>query len=129
MVKYYSTQRPVLLGGFPRKSEVERIENFDTKTFCEEIGREAWGYIEYGTALTKEEADAYELMLGGTKTYYCVTSSVDDRGTVKAAITNVIQAVCKPDSSSKSLKCKDVYKDWFDSREEAEKFAEEAKTA
>jgi len=129
MVRYYSTQRPVLPGGFPKKVEVERIENFDTKTFCEEIGREAWGYIEYSTALTTEEAGAYELTLGGMKTYYCVTTSIDDRGTVKAAITNVIQTVCKPDNSSKSLKCKDVYNDWFDSREEAEKFVEEAKTA
>jgi len=129
MVKYYSTQRPVLPGCFPQKSEAERIENFDTKIFCEEIGREAWGYIEYRTALTKEEADSYELTLCGTKTYYCVTASVDDRGTVKAAITNVIQAVCKPDNISTSLKRKDVYKDWFDSRDEAEKFVEEVKTA
>jgi len=129
MVKYYSTQRPVLPGSFPRKNEAERIENFDTKIFCEEIGREAWGYIEYSTALTKEEADAYELTLGGMKTYYCVTTSFSDTGKVIAAITNVIEAVCKPENSFKSLKHKDIYNDWFDSREEAEKFVEEAKTA
>lgn len=129
MARYYSTQRPVMPGGFPKKTAVEKIENFDTKTFCEEIGREAWGYIEYQTELTKEEADAYELALGGMKLYYCVTSSIDDKGKVRAAITNIIEATCKPENSFKSLKRKDIYTDWFESQEEAEKFAEETKTA
>ena len=47
MTRYYSTQRPVLPGGFPEKDKVERIQNFDHKEFCEEIGDEAWGFIEY----------------------------------------------------------------------------------
>ena len=47
MARYYSTQRPVMPGGFPRKADVVEIKNFDMKTFCEEIGKEAWGYIEY----------------------------------------------------------------------------------
>lgn len=68
-MRYYSTQRPVMPGGFPKKAAVEKIENFDTKTFCEEIGREAWGFIEYREPLTKEEADAYELTLGGMIIY------------------------------------------------------------
>ena len=93
MARYYSTQRPVMPGGFPRKADVVEIKNFDVKTFCEEIGKEAWGYIEY------------------------------------QAITNVIDAVCKPENSFKSLKRKDIYTDWFESREEAEKLVEEAKTA
>lgn len=75
-VRYYSTQRPVMPGGFPKKAAVKKIENFDTKTFCEEIGREAWGFIEYREPLTKEEADAYELTLGGMKTFWCVTTAV-----------------------------------------------------
>lgn len=103
MARYYSTQRPVMPGGFPRKADVVEIKNFDAKTFCEEIGKEAWGYIEYQAELTKEEADAYELTLGGMKTYYCVTSSVDDKGKVKAAITNVIEAVCYVPELSDSL--------------------------
>ena len=129
MARYYSTQRPVMPGGFPRKTDVVEIKNFYVKTFCEEIGKEAWGYIEDQAELTKEEADAYELTLGGMKTYYCVTSSVDDKGKVRAAITNVIDAACKPENSFKSLKHKDIYTDWFESREEAEKLVEEAKTA
>lgn len=129
MHRYYSIMRPVLPGGFPRKDLAKKIENFDTKIFCEEIGREAWGYIEYWKALTKEEAAAYELVLGGMKTYYCVTTSVDDRGNVRAAITNVTEAACKPENSSVSLKRKDIYHDWFDDPEEAKKFVEEAKMA
>lgn len=129
MFRYYSTMRPVLPGSFPKKALVEKIENFDTKTFCEEIGRNAWGYIEYREALAKEEADAYELVLGGMKTYYCVTTSVNDKGKVLAAITDVIEAACKPENSSQSLKRKDIYRDWFEDPEEAKRFVEEAKTA
>ena len=71
MTRYYSTQRPVLPGGYPRKAAVEEIHNFDTKTVCEEIGWEAWGYIDYMEPLTNEEAESYELVLGGMKPYWC----------------------------------------------------------
>lgn len=128
-MRYYSTQRPVMPGGFPKKAAVEKIENFDTKTFCEEIGREAWGFIEYREPLTKEEADAYELTLAGLKTFWCVTSSVDNRGTAKAAVTSFVEAVSKPENDSKSTSRKDIYHDWFGSREEAEAFVKEAKRA
>ena len=98
MCRYYSTQRPVLPGGFPEKDKVERIQNFDHKEFCKEIGDEAWGFIEYSEPLTKEQADAYELTLAGMKTFWCVTTSVYDNGNVRAAITNCIQALKKPES-------------------------------
>lgn len=129
MFRYYSTQRPVLPGGFPRNVDVEKIENFDTKKFCEEIGREAWGYIEYQKNLTKEEADAYELTLGGMKTYWCVTTSFDDKGRVVSAITGIVEAVCKPENTAESTKSKDIYNDWFESQKEAEDWVEEAKQA
>lgn len=128
-MRFYSTQRPVMPGGFPKSAEVEKIENFDTKAFCEEIGREAWGFIEYQEPLTKKEADAYELTLGGMKTYWCVTTSVDDKGKVIAAITSTVEAVCQPENTSKSTNRKDVYNDWFDNLDAAEKFVEEAKNA
>lgn len=128
-MRYYSTQRPVMPGGFPKSAEVEKIENFDTKVFCEEIGREAWGFIEYRESLTKEEAADYELTLGGMKTYWCVTTSIDNMGKVISAITSKAEAVCKPESTLKSTSKKDIYNDWFDSSEEAEKFVEEAERA
>ena len=60
--RYYSTQRPFGPGTFPQKDGRETVVNFDGKTYCEEIGKEAWGYIDYPEPLTKEEADSYELV-------------------------------------------------------------------
>lgn len=129
MFRYYSVLRPIVPGSFPKAGSVEKIENFDTKTFCEEIGRDAWGYIEYSEVLTESEMKAYELVSNEMKTYYCVTTSVDDRGKVIAAITNVVTASSKPENSFRSLKRKDIYNDWFGDSEEAKKFVEEAKKA
>lgn len=128
-MKYYSTQRPVMPISYPNRESVEEIRNFDTKTFCEEIGREAWGYIDYREPLTKEQAEAYELTLGGMKTYWCVTTSVDDRGRVIANITNTVEAACKPKNSSTSTSRRDIYNDWFESEEEAQAFVKEAREA
>ena len=128
-VRYYSTQRPVMPGGFPKKAAAERIENFDAKTFCEEIGREAWGFIEYLEPLTKEEADAYELTQAGLKKFWCVTTAVYDSGRVVANITSTVEAVSKPENDFKSTRRKDTYHDWFGSQEEAEVFVKEAKAA
>lgn len=64
--RYYSTQRPFGPGTFPKKDGRETVVNFDGKIYCEEIGREAWGYIDYPEPLTKEETDSYELVkIGG----------------------------------------------------------------
>lgn len=129
MIRYYSTQRPVLPGGFPEKDKVERIQNFDHKTFCVEIGDEAWGFIEYTNLLEKEQVDAYELTLAGRKTYWCVTTSVYDDGRAIAAITNCIRSEKKPENQFKELKHRDVYNDWFESKEEADQFVEDARNA
>lgn len=64
--RYYSTQRPFGPGTFPQKDGRETVVNFDGKIYCEEIGREAWGYIDYPEPLTKEETNSYELVeIGG----------------------------------------------------------------
>lgn len=78
---------------------------------------------------TKEQAEAYELTLGGMKTYWCVTTSVDNRGRVVANITNTVEAVCKPENSSTSTSRRDVYNDWFESEQEAQAFVDQAKRA
>lgn len=62
-------------------------------------------------------------------TYYCVTTSIDDKGTVRAAITHVVDADCKPENSYRSLRHKDIYNDWFENPEDANKMVEEAKLA
>lgn len=69
-MRYYSTQRPVMPGSFPKPdgNKVLKIHNYDGKTFCKEIGREAWGYIEYVKPLTRYDCDSYELTAVQTKT-------------------------------------------------------------
>lgn len=66
-MKYYSTQRPVMPGSFPKPqgNKVLAIENFDRRTYCPEIEREAWGYLEYEQPLTEKDVAAYELVKGG----------------------------------------------------------------
>ena len=128
-MRYYSTQRPVTPGSYPSSYAVEEIINFDQKTFCEEIGREAWGYIDFAQPLPESEAQKWELTQAGMKTYWCVTSSFDDRGRVTAAITRTIEAAVKPENACTSTKRKDIYNDWFDSLEAAQAWVEEAKQA
>lgn len=61
-MRYYSIHRPVGLGTFPRTARVIEIRNFDYKTYCKEIKREAWGWIEYDGKLSKKDAESYELV-------------------------------------------------------------------
>ena len=63
------------------------------------------------------------------KTYWCVTSSFDDRGRATAAVTDSIKAISKPESTFISTSRKDIYNDWFDSLEAARDDAEQAKGA
>jgi len=59
---YYSTQRPLMPGTFPKKQAAQDIVNFDEKKYCEEIGREAWGYVTYNEPLSAQEQENYELV-------------------------------------------------------------------
>lgn len=63
MAKYYSTQRPIMPGSFPKpiNNVVDDIVNFDQKKMVESIGMEAWGYVEYRDPLTRGEYLSYEL--------------------------------------------------------------------
>lgn len=64
-MRYYSTQRPVGPGTFPCWYGVAEIHNFDRRTFCEEIGREAWGYIKFvADSIPDDVAAQYELVGG-----------------------------------------------------------------
>ena len=79
--------------------------------------------------MTKEEADAYELTLGGMKTFWCVTTAVYDSGRVVANITRKIDTVRKPENTFTSTSRRDIYNDWFSSWEDANKFVREAREA
>lgn len=65
--RYFSTQRPVMPGSYPKPNgnSVKELRNFDERTYCDEIGREAWGYIEYEKPLAEAEANNYDLIADG----------------------------------------------------------------
>lgn len=63
------------------------------------------------------------------KTWYCVTTSFDDRGRVTSGITDVVEAEEKPESRFTSTRRKDIYNDYFGSHEEATAYVEEARRA
>jgi len=63
MTRYYLTQRPPAPGTFPGKPIA--LEAFDQKSFVEEIGRPAWGWVEYEAPLTPKQAANYELTKKG----------------------------------------------------------------
>ena len=71
-MRYYSTQRPISPGSFPQRAwnKVLEIHNFDQKIYCEEIGREAWGYIDYEKPLDRFDCNSYELTAVPTKTLH-----------------------------------------------------------
>lgn len=128
IMKYYSTQRPLMPGCCPRAG-VQEVVNFDDKKFCEEIGCEAWGFVEYNRELTQDEVDDYELTPAGIHTYWCVTTAFNDNGTVVSCITDVIHTAVKPEDTVRTTARKDIYMDWFASEAEAREHIKEAKNA
>ena len=81
-MKYYSTQRPITPGNYPKSpfKEVLNIVNFDSRMYCEEIGQEAWGYIEYKAPLHPKDAMEYELMPVPDKIIHVSFIGVDSWG-------------------------------------------------
>ncbi len=63
--RYYSTQRPVDLGTFPKPPDnpVVEVHNYDadSRIPVENGMIQAWGYVEYQKPLTEKEAGDYEL--------------------------------------------------------------------
>lgn len=80
--RYYSTQRPVMPGGYPKpqNNEVLEIKNFDNKKFVEEVGCQAWGYIEYEKPLGHFDVVGYELVAVKIKTLHLKYIGRDDWG-------------------------------------------------
>ena len=61
--RYYSTQRPVDIGTFPKPADNKPVEihNYDSRIPVEDGSMLAWGYLEYAKPLTEKEAGDYEL--------------------------------------------------------------------
>ena len=59
--KYYSTQRPVDIGTFPKtENEPAEIVNFDQRESVENGRFQAWGYLLYHAPLTEKQMADYE---------------------------------------------------------------------
>ena len=56
---YYSLRRPVSIGTFPRDGIIS-FENFDSRTYIDEIKHEAWAKLIYSRELTSQELSNYE---------------------------------------------------------------------
>lgn len=62
--KYYSTQRPVDIGTFPKtEGGPEHIENYDVdiRRPVEDGRFNAWGHLDYSAPLTEKQIEDYEL--------------------------------------------------------------------
>lgn len=60
-MRVWSTQRPVSIGTYPREYGVIRIVNFDQRTMVPEIGRLAFGYIDYEQDVPPQVQRHYDL--------------------------------------------------------------------
>ena len=62
-MRYYSTQRPAGPGTFPKPKDNRVLDlwNFGKPLFCEQVNRDAWGYIDYEKPLTEQQTADYEL--------------------------------------------------------------------
>lgn len=61
------------------------------------------------------------------KKFYSVVSSFDDYGHANAFLGDVVEAECKPEGTMRFTYRRDYYTDWFDTREEAQEFANTVK--
>ena len=63
LYKYYSTQRPVDIGTFPKPSHnaPDEIVNYDQRVPVEGGAFLAWGHLTYTRPLTEKQAADYEL--------------------------------------------------------------------
>ena len=63
LYKYYSTQRPVDIGTFPKppRNAPDEIVNYDQRVPVENGSFLAWGHLAYTRPLTKRQASDYEL--------------------------------------------------------------------
>jgi len=128
MNRYYSKLRPVSIGTYPVGMAVN-YKNYDRRTYIEDAGCEVYGYIDYNRELSEDEIKHYDLVPGGLTTYWVVITSVHNTGRVTCNIVATERHAAKPNHSHVSTSRKDIYIDYFDSREAAEQFVQESRKA
>lgn len=100
-MRYYSTQRPVAPGTYPKPqgNPVKDAYNFINPIYCKEIDREAWGYIEYEQPLTEEEAEHWELTPEGVLWFPVTASSRKHGGGLYVTCGRPKRAQQRPDDT------------------------------
>lgn len=122
-MRYYSTQRPVTPGSYPNPegNAVLEIVNFDSKTYREELGRDAWGYIEYEKPLTEGETKSYELIPEGVIWYPVTVSSRKHGGGLRVTSGNIVRSAQRPADTKGDTKKMQFKTRYFSSWEEAQR--------
>ena len=60
-MRVWSTLRPIFIGTYPKEYGVREIVNFGGRKMVPEIGRLAYGYIDYEQDLPRKEQEHYDL--------------------------------------------------------------------
>ncbi len=102
MIRYYSILRPFGPGTYPQQDGRETITNFNEgRIYCEEISREAWGYVEYPEPITEDAARSYDLIKAGTSGRI-VVGACGDSSEIVAALVGAEPVVWLPDDDRKT---------------------------
>ena len=56
--------------------------------------------------------------------WWCVVTTIDNRGNMASNIVDTVCQEYKPDNTFRSTPRKDIYADWFSSKEMAEEYIE-----
>ena len=59
--------------------------------------------------------------------WYCVITTFDDRGNVTANIVDAKETERRPEGTYETTARKDIYTDWFDSKEAANEYITDCK--
>lgn len=121
--RYYSTQRPVAPGTFPKPAgnKVVDIQNFDCRTYCEAIGREAWGYIDYEAPIAPEQATEYALTLEAAMWYPVSVSSRKHGGGLRVTSGQPVRSLQRPVDKNGDTKTMQFKTRYFRSLQEAQR--------
>ena len=98
--RYYSAQRPLGPGTYPRQGGTEKVTNFDRPVYCKEIDREAWGYVEFERPISEEEVQRWELIPEGVLWFPVTVSSRKHGGGIHVTCGRPKRSRERPDDSS-----------------------------
>lgn len=103
-MKYYSTQRPITPGSFPKpeNNPVLELQNFENSTYCQEIDGEAWGWIEYKNPLSESETGQWELTPEGVLWIPVTIGSRKRGGGLRAMSGKPVRAKQRPEDTENS---------------------------